>query len=341
MNCPLPTSRYDAITLAHGGGGTLTGSLIRDIFLPAFGSPLPSPHDATPVSIPSGRAAITTDSYVVQPLFFSGGDIGSLAVNGTVNDLLMAGATPVALTAGFILEEGLPLETLRRVVESMRQAADTAGVRIMAGDTKVINRAHGDGLYITTSGVGEIVTPEPLVPEGIRSGDAILLTGDIGRHGIAVMAMRHGLSFESPVVSDCASLHGPMLDLFAQSPLLHCARDLTRGGLGGALCELAQAAQLDVEIDEACIPVAKAVKGACELLGFDPLFVANEGCAVLLVAPEDAETALAILRRYPTTAAASLIGRVGGIGGRVSARTPLGTVRRIMPPSGEQLPRIC
>ena len=341
MDCPLPTPRYDAITLAHGGGGTLTHSLIRDIFLPAFGSPLPSPHDATPFSIPSGRAAITTDSYVVQPLFFPGGDIGSLAINGTVNDLLMTGAKPVALTAGFILEEGLTLETLRRVTASMRHAADIAGVRIMAGDTKVINRAHGDGLYINTSGVGEIVTPEPLVPEGIRSGDVILLTGDIGRHGIAVMAIRHGLSFDPPVVSDCASLHGPMLELFTKGPLLHSARDLTRGGLGGALCELAQAAQLDFEIDETSIPVAKAVKGACDLLGFDPLFVANEGCAVLLVAPEDAETALSILHRHPTTAAASLIGRVASPGGRVSARTALGTVRRIMPPSGEQLPRIC
>ncbi len=341
MTCPLPTPRYDTITLAHGGGGTLTESLIRDIFLPAFGVHSPSPHDATPFSIAGGHAAMTTDSYVVQPLFFPGGDIGSLAVNGTVNDLLMAGAQPAALTAGFILEEGLPLETLRRVVESMRAAAATAGVPILAGDTKVIGRASGDGLYINTSGVGEILLPEPPAPERIRSGDVIVLTGDIARHGIAVMARRHNLTFDPPVESDCASLHGPMLELFAHGPVPHCARDLTRGGLGGALCELAAAAQVEIEIDEATLPVEKPVRGACELLGFDPLFVANEGCAALFVAPEDAEATLAVLRRHPVSAQAVAIGRVGKSGGTVAARTTLGTVRRLMAPSGEQLPRIC
>ena len=340
MNCPLPTPRYDAITLAHGGGGTLTAALIHDIFLPAFGAGPAAPHDATLFSLGGRRAAFTTDSYVVQPLFFPGGDIGSLAVNGTVNDLLMAGAKPVALTAGFILEEGLPLETLRRVVDSMRAAAALAGVAIIAGDTKVIGRASGDGLYVNTSGVGEIVVAEPLAPERIRSGDAILLTGDIGRHGIAVMAQRHGLSFDPPVASDCASLHAPMLELFEKGPAPHCARDLTRGGLGGALCELAAAAKLAFQIDEAALPVAKPVRGACELLGFDPLFVANEGCAALFVAPGDVEASLAVLRRHPATAQAVAIGAVAE-GRGVSARTALGTVRRLMPPSGEQLPRIC
>lgn len=340
MNCPLPTPRYDTITLAHGGGGTLTGALIREIFLPAFGAHSPSPHDATLISLGGRRAAVTTDSYVVQPLFFPGGDIGSLAVNGTVNDLLMAGARPVALTAGFILEEGLPIETLRRVVDSMRKAAELAGVAIVAGDTKVVERARGDGLYINTSGVGEIVSPEPLAPERIRAGDAIIVTGDLARHGIAVMAQRHGLAFDPPVQSDCASLHGPMLELFSTGPAPHCARDLTRGGLGGALCELASAAKLAFQIDEAALAVETPVRGACELLGFDPIFVANEGCAAIFVAPDHVEATLAVLRRHPATARSAVVGDVAA-GRGVSARTALGTVRRLMSPSGEQLPRIC
>jgi hydrogenase expression/formation protein HypE len=342
ISCPMPTPRYDTIVLAHGGGGSLTASLIHDIFLPAFGTSAAAPHDATLFSIGGCRAAFTTDSYVVQPLFFPGGDIGSLAVNGTVNDLLMAGAKPIALTAGFILEEGLPLATLRRVVDSMHSAAEIAGVSIIAGDTKVIGRAHGDGLYINTSGVGEIVVTEPLAPERIRPGDAIVLTGDIGRHGIAVMAQRHGLSFEPLVESDCASLHAPLLELFASGLVPHCARDLTRGGLGGALCELAAAAKLDFQIDEAAVPVVKPVRSACELLGFDPLFVANEGCAALFVPQEHVAATLAILKRHPATAQAVVIGEVGADpGGQVAARTALGTVRRLAPPSGEQLPRIC
>ncbi|NCA82991.1 MAG: hydrogenase expression/formation protein HypE [Opitutae bacterium] len=340
LSCPMPTPRYDAITLAHGGGGTLTAALIHAIFLPAFGAGPSAPHDATLFSLGGRRAAFTTDSYVVQPLFFPGGDIGSLAVNGTVNDLLMAGAKPVALTAGFILEEGLPLDTLRRVVDSMRAAAGIAGVAILAGDTKVIGRASGDGLYINTSGVGEIVVAEPLAPERIRPGDAIILTGDIGRHGIAVMAQRHGLSFDPPVASDCASLHGPMLELFSTGLSPHCARDLTRGGLGGALCELAAAAGVAIQIDEAAIAVAKPVRGACELLGFDPLFVANEGCAAIFTPLEHVDATLAVLRRHPATAHAAVVGTVTA-GRGVSARTGLGTVRRLMPPSGEQLPRIC
>ena len=336
----MPTPRYDTITLAHGGGGTLTAALIHDIFLPAFGAHAPSPHDATLFALGGRRAAFTTDSYVVQPLFFPGGDIGSLAVNGTVNDLLMAGAKPIALTAGFILEEGLPLDTLRRVADSMRAAAQAAGVAIIAGDTKVIGRANGDGLYVNTSGVGEIVTPEPLAPERIRPGDAVILTGDIGRHGIAVMAQRHGLKFDPPVHSDCAALHAPLLELFANGPAPHCARDLTRGGLGGALCELAAAANVAIEIDEAALPVERPVRGACELLGFDPLFVANEGCAAIFTAPADVDATLAVLRRHPATAQALVIGTVSA-GRGVSARTALGTVRRLVPPSGEQLPRIC
>ena len=341
MNCPLPSPRYDAITLAHGGGGSLTDSLLRDVFFPAFGLHSPSPRDASPFLLFGKRAAFSTDSYVVQPLFFPGGDIGSLAVNGTVNDLAMAGARPVALSAGFILEEGFPLDQLRRVVDSMRSAADRSGVSILAGDTKVVGRANGDGLYVNTSGVGEIVAPEPPAPERIRPGDSILLTGDVGRHGIAVLAKRHELSFDPPVSSDCASLLPPFLELYAHGPDVHCARDLTRGGLGGILCELAAAARLDFAVDESSVPVVPPVRAACNLLGFDPLFVANEGCAVLFVAPADAPAALDVLRRHPATANAVAIGSVGQPGGHVSARTPFGTLRRLIAPSGEQLPRIC
>ena len=341
MNCPLPTQRYEAITLAHGGGGTLTAALVRDVFLSAFGAHAPSPHDAAVFDLPGGRAAFTTDSYVVQPLFFPGGDVGTLAVNGTVNDLLMVGAKPVALSAGFILEEGLSIDTLRRVAQSMRTAADAADVAIVAGDTKVVGRSSGDGLYVNTSGVGQLLVPHPLAPERIRAGDAILLTGDVGRHGIAVMAQRHGLSFDPPVHSDCAPLHAPLLELYAAGPIPHCARDLTRGGLGGALCELAIAAQRDFLVDEAQIPVAETVQNACHLLGFDPLFVANEGCAILFLDPAEVEAALAILRRHPVSSDARVVGSVGDPGGAVAARTLLGTVRRLTAPSGEQLPRIC
>lgn len=338
--CPIPTSRYDLVTLAHGGGGTLTAALIREIFLPALGAPGPTLLDATPLNVAGRQLALTTDSYVVQPLVFPGGDIGKLAVCGTINDLLMVGARPVALTAGFILEEGLPLDTLRQVSASMRAAADAAGVAILAGDTKVIGHSSGDGLYLNTAGLGEIIADPPLAPERIRPGDVILLTGDIARHGVAVLACRHALAFDPPVASDCASLHAPFLEIFSAGLELHAARDPTRGGLGGALCELAAAAGLAFEIDEAAIPVAPPVRAACELLGFDPLFVANEGCAVL-VAPEAGVAALlAILRRHSPTAGAAVIGRVTA-GHGVAARTPLGTTRRLVPPSGEQLPRIC
>ncbi|MDR0993615.1 MAG: hydrogenase expression/formation protein HypE [Verrucomicrobiota bacterium] len=342
MNCPLPTSRYEAVTLAHGGGGTLTEALIRDLFLPAFGSPAHALHDASPVELACGRLALTTDSYVVQPLFFPGGDIGKLAVAGTVNDLLMAGACPVALTAGFILEEGLLLSDLRRVADSMRREADTAGVSIVAGDTKVVPRGHGDRLYLNTSGVGHILTPAPLTPESIRPGDSILLTGDIGRHGMAVMAKRNGLNFDPPIASDCAALQAPFLDLFQNGPIPHCARDLTRGGLGGALVELAAAARLNFEIEETQIPILPPVQAACDLLGFDPLFVANEGCAAVFVRPDQSEAALAVLGRHTETARAVRIGHVlEETQGVVTSRTSLGTVRRLRAPSGEQLPRIC
>lgn len=345
--CPLPTpaSRYSAVTLAHGGGGTRTDSLIHEVFLPAFGMPSPTLGDSSPVALQGrgGRVAVTTDAHVVRPLFFPGGDIGKLSVTGTVNDLLVAGARPVALTAGFILEEGLSMETLRRVVASMQTAARDAGVTIVAGDTKVVERrGEGDGLFITTAGIGEYVQEPPPAPERIQVGDVLLLTGDLARHGMAVMAERHDLHFSQRMESDCAALTEPLLDLYAAGLDVHAARDPTRGGLGGVLCEWAAAAQQSLEIEEEALPVHPAVRAACELLGFDPLDVANEGCVVLAVSEAQADVAVARLRNHSLTAQTCRIGRVlDGREGHVTVRTALGTVRRLTPPAGEPLPRIC
>ena len=347
-SCPLPTppSRYPAVTLAHGGGGTLTDDLIRRIFLPAFGRPTPTLRDAAPVpgATDPSRLVLTTDSHVVRPLEFPGGDIGKLSVTGTVNDLLVSGARPLALTAGFILEEGLPLETLRRIVQSMAAEAASIGVPILTGDTKTVER-HSDppGLFINTAGLGELVLDPPPAPENIAPGDAILLTGDIARHGMTVMAARHDLAFSAPLASDCANLAAPLLDLYASGIPVHAARDPTRGGVGGILCELAAASGHDLEITEQTLPILPPVRTACALLGFDPLYVANEGCALLFVPSPSVPAALDLLRRHPATAQSAPIGRVlaPSSSPTVLSLTPLGTRRRLSPPPGEQLPRIC
>ncbi|MBR4253201.1 MAG: hydrogenase expression/formation protein HypE [Kiritimatiellae bacterium] len=347
-SCPLPTppSRYPAVTLAHGGGGTLTGDLIRRIFLPAFGAPTPTLRDAAPVpgATDPARLVLTTDSHVVRPIEFPGGDIGKLSVTGTVNDLLVSGARPLALTAGFILEEGLPLETLRRIVDSMAAEAASIGVPVLTGDTKTVERA-GDppGLYINTAGLGELVIDPPPAPENIVPGDAILLTGDIARHGMAVMGARHDLAFAEPLASDCANLAAPLLDLYSSGIPVHAARDPTRGGVGGALCELAAASGHDFEITERNLPILPPVRTACDLLGFDPLYVANEGCALLFVPAPSVPAALDLLRRHPATAQTTPIGRVlsPSPSPTVLSLTALGTRRRLTPPPGEQLPRIC
>jgi hydrogenase expression/formation protein HypE len=343
LSCPVPHADYDSILLAHGGGGTLMHRLIERIFRPAFGNRfLDQRHDGAVVPLGGQRLAFTTDSYVVRPLFFPGGDIGTLAVNGTVNDLAMCGARPLFLSAGFILEEGLPVDTLRRVVESMHRAAETAGVHVVTGDTKVVDRGKGDGLYVNTAGVGVIEHELTVAPASVRPGDAVLLSGDIGRHGMAVMAVREGLDFESAITSDCAPVASAALALLEAGLEVHCLRDLTRGGLASALVEIAEAAGLTVHVREKAIPVQEEVRGACEILGLDPLYVANEGRFIAFLPADQAESALAVLHAHPPAEGACVIGTVqAGTEGLVTMTGMIGTSRVIDMLSGEQLPRIC
>ena len=344
LQCPVPLPHRTEITVGHGGGGRLTQDLLDRVFRPAFANPaLDSQHDGAVFLPPAGcRLAFTTDSHVVSPLFFPGGDIGQLAVNGTVNDLCMCGARPRWLSAGFILEEGLPISTLERVVASMRAAAQAAGVSIVTGDTKVVERGKGDGLYVTTSGVGVIETPLTVAPSSIRAGDAVILSGDIGRHGIAIMATRAGLSFESEIQSDCAPLVTPVHALLGADLVIHCLRDLTRGGLATALVELAETAGVAIEMDSAQVPVSEIVQGACEILGLDPMYVANEGRFVCVRPAAQAERAMSILRRTAPGGAPAVIGRVtAGPAGQVTLRSVIGSERIVDRLSGEQLPRIC
>jgi hydrogenase expression/formation protein HypE len=282
--CPAPLGDREQVTLAHGGGGRMTNQLIEQLFVRAFGNPaLEARHDGACVELGGLRLAFSTDSYVVRPLFFPGGDIGTLAVNGTVNDLAMCGARPLYLSAGFVIEEGLPMATLGRIVGSMQAAARAAGVAIVTGDTKVVDRGKGDGVYINTAGIGVVESGGVIAPSSVRAGDVIVLSGDIGRHGMAVMAAREGLEFESAIESDCAALAAPVAALTAAGVPVHCLRDLTRGGLASAVVEIAQTAGLHLRLDEAAIAVREDVRGACEVLGFDPFYVANEGRFVALV----------------------------------------------------------
>lgn len=343
-SCPLPLHAHERVLMAHGGGGRLMGELIERVFARAFANPyLAERHDGAVLPLGAGpRVAFTTDSYVVKPLFFPGGDIGTLAVNGTVNDLAMCGARPLFLSAGFILEEGFPMADLERIAASMAAAARAAGVEIVTGDTKVVERGKGDGVFVNTAGVGLLESPGALAPSAVRPGDAVLLSGDIGRHGVAILAARESLGFETTIVSDCAPLSAPVLALLEGGVELHCLRDLTRGGLGAALCEIAEASGLRLALDESAIPVHPEVAGACELLGLDPLFVANEGRCVAFVAADQAERALELLRRHDVCAGAVAIGRVTDArDGLVTLKTAFGTTRLVDLPSGEQLPRIC
>ena len=342
ISCPIPID-HSQVLLAHGGGGRLMHRLIEEVFLPAFRNPLiETRHDAAVAELNGTRLAFTTDSYVVNPLFFPGGDIGMLAVNGTVNDLAMAGARPLYLSAGFIVEEGLPMETLGRIARSMRVAADQAGVYIVTGDTKVVDRGKGDGLFINTSGVGVVEAGEPIAPNRVRHGDVVLVSGDLGRHGIAVMAAREGLEFETTLESDTAPLASLVLALIGAGIEIHCLRDLTRGGLASALNEIAEAAGASIEIDERLVPIRADVRGACELLGFDPLYVANEGRFVAFVPERDAERAVEVLKAGALGASSAVIGRVDGLGDpTVVVRSAINTRRVLDMLSGEQLPRIC
>jgi len=344
--CPIPIADYPTVLMAHGGGGRLMHQLIERIFATAFGLPNERErHDSAVIDITGlavKRLAFTTDSFVVKPLFFSGGDIGSLAVNGTVNDLAMAGARPLSLSAGFILEEGLPMETLWRIACSMRSAADAAGVRIVTGDTKVVDRGKGDGVYINTAGIGVIDHDLVIGPQCVRPGDAVLLSGDVGRHGMAIMAQREGLEFETTIESDCAQLVGAVRSLVDAGLDIHCMRDLTRGGLASGLVEIASSAGVVIRIDERAVPVEDQVSAACEILGLDPLYVANEGCFVVFVPKAEAETALSIMRRDPAAANAVQIGSVDSVGdGVVLLKSAIGAERIMDLLSGDQLPRIC
>ncbi|MDH3718579.1 MAG: hydrogenase expression/formation protein HypE [Planctomycetota bacterium] len=343
FSCPIPLKQYPHVLLAHGGGGSLMQQLIQRMFLPSFQHPaLEARADSAVLDMAAGKLAFTTDSYVVHPLFFPGGDIGSLAVNGTVNDLAMCGARPLYLSVGFILEEGLPMETLWRVVQSMAEAAAQAGVALVTGDTKVVDRGKGDGLFVNTAGVGEVVASQAVAPASVRPGDVILLSGDIGRHGIAIMAEREGLAFETTIQSDCAPLASLVLALLDAGIEVHCLRDLTRGGLAAALVEIAETVQWQIHIQERQIPVNQEVQAACEILGFDPIYVANEGRFVAFVAPEHADRALELMRAHPLGAAATIIGHVQDESrGLVTLTSHIGATRVVDLLSGEQLPRIC
>ena len=340
--CPVPLGHAGTVQLAHGGGGRVMRDLIERLFLPAFDNPaLAARHDSAVVTCGTARIALTTDTYVVQPRVFPGGDIGTLAVYGTVNDLAMAGARPLYLSAGFVLEEGLPLAELERVVHSMRAAADACGVTLVTGDTKVVDRGKGDGLYVNTAGVGSVPDGLILGPRRVRPCDAILVSGDVGRHGVAVLSVREGLAFETDVASDCASVAPLAESLLGAGIDVRCLRDPTRGGLATVLNEIALDGGVGIEIDERAVPVDDAVAGACELLGLDPLYVACEGRMVAFVSDGDAERALALIRGHAIGAGAARIGTVSTATGTVTLRTRLGSRRLLDLLSGEQLPRIC
>ncbi len=343
LSCPAPLAAKDTILLGHGSGGKLSAELIRDVFLPVFKNPaLARLDDQAIVNVNGQRLAITTDSFVVKPLFFPGGDIGSLAVHGTVNDLAMGGAAPLFLSVAFIVEEGFSIDELRRVVNSLQRAAAEAGVQVVTGDTKVVERGKGDGLFINTTGIG-------LVPEGVdlsadraRPGDKVLLSGSIGDHGIAILAQREGLEFETQIQSDSAALHTLVAEMLGVTRDIRCMRDPTRGGVSSTLNEIAQQSRVGIELEESSLPIHEQVRGACELLGLDPLYVANEGKLVAIVSAEAAAVVLQAMKRHPLGEEAEIVGTVKQEHpGLVTMRTPLGTTRVVDMLSGDQLPRIC
>ena len=341
--CPAPLPAQDKVLLGHGSGGRLSAELLRKVFLPVFQNPvLNCLNDQALVHVDGVRLAFTTDSFVVKPLFFPGGDIGTLAVNGTINDLAMGGAEPICLSVAFILEEGLPLDTLQKVVASLSRAAQQAGVAVVTGDTKVVEKGKGDGLFINTSGIGRVLDGINLSADQARAGDSIILSGSIGDHGIAILSQREGLEFDGPIASDCAALHTLVGTMLEASPAIRCMRDPTRGGLSSALNEIAEQSRVGMELKESAIPVQEAVRGACELLGLDPLYVANEGKLVAIVDSRYAERIVAAMRTHPLGLEARIIGRVTQANpGRVLMRTSLGTTRIVDMISGDQLPRIC
>lgn len=343
LACPFPINDYPQVMMAHGGGGKLMHQLVQKMFVSTFDNPsLDIQHDGAVFPVDKGRLAFSTDSYVIQPLFFPGGDIGSLAVHGTVNDLAMCGARPLYLTAGFILEEGLPMESLWRIVQSMQLAAENAGVQIVSGDTKVVDRGKGDGVFINTAGVGVVEHQAVIDPRQITEGDVVLINGDIGRHGIAIMAVREGLEFETVIESDSMAVADLVLHLLEAGIRIHSLRDLTRGGLASTLIESAESGAVNIHIEENAVPVREDVQGACEILGFDPLYVANEGRFIAIVDAADAEKALKLMEEHPLAPSPAIIGSVqSSPAGLVTMTGKIGVKRVLDMLSGEQLPRIC
>jgi hydrogenase expression/formation protein HypE len=343
LSCPAPLPAKDTVLLGHGSGGRLSAELMRSIFLPAFANPvLARLDDQAIVSVNGTRLAFTTDSFVVKPLFFLGGDIGSLAVHGTVNDLAMGGARPLFLSAAFIIEEGLSIDVLRRVAHSLQTAARNAGVQIVTGDTKVVEKGSGDGLFINTTGIGLVPDGLDLSADRARPGDKVLLSGSIGEHGIAILAQREGLEFECPIESDSAPLHNLVAGMLQASREIRCMRDPTRGGVSSTLNEIAAQSHVGIQLEERAIPIREEVSGACEMLGLDPLYVANEGKLIAIVAPEAVAAVLDAMRRDPLGKNAQIIGTVlASPAGMVTMRTALGTSRIVDMLAGDQLPRIC
>jgi hydrogenase expression/formation protein HypE len=342
-SCPLPITNYKEIVLAHGSGGKLSHQLMEKLVFPQFRNELLEPlHDGAIFSIGGQRVAFSTDSYVVNPIFFPGGDIGKLAVHGTVNDLAMCGARPLYLSVGFILEEGTPMEDFWRVVQSMREAATAARVVLVTGDTKVVDRGKADKIFINTSGIGVIPDGVNIDPARAQVGDKIIMSGAMAVHGIAIMSVREGLEFESEIASDTAPLNGLVETILAASKDIHVLRDPTRGGITSALTEIAQAAKVGMLLNEDAIPISEEVKGACEILGLDPLYVANEGKLIAIVSPSDADRVLAAIQSHPLGREASIIGQVtDDHPGFVMMKTRVGGKRVVDMLSGEQLPRIC
>ena len=342
ISCPLPITSHKSIVMGHGSGGRLSAQLLRDLFLPAFNNPiLGKLDDQAMLQVGASRIAFTTDSFVVTPLFFPGGNIGELAVNGTVNDLAMSGATPLAISAAFIIEEGLPMEELSRIVTAMAGAASAAGVSVVTGDTKVVNRRSADKLFVTTAGIGVTPAGVDISASNARPGDIILLSGTIADHGMAVLSKREGLELEGEILSDTRPLHR-LVATMLQAGETHTLRDPTRGGLSASLCEIAEASGIGIEIEARAIPVREQVKGACELMGIDPLFVANEGKLVAFVHPDSADAVLQAMRSTPEGRDAAAIGvAVEAHARMVVMKTEIGGTRIIDLPFSEQLPRIC
>ena len=343
MSCPLPMMDHDTIQLAHGAGGLLSAELIDKLIIPRFTSPeLDKMEDQAVLDLPPGRLAFSTDTFVVSPIFFPGGDIGDLAINGTVNDVAMSGADPAALSVGFVLEEGFPLVDFHRILCSMEAAATKAGVRIVTGDTKVVGKGSCDGIFINTSGVGVIPEGTELSAGSLAAGDAVILSGTLADHGMAVMTVREGLSFQSTVTSDTCALNGLVQTILAVGPGTRTLRDPTRGGAATTLNEFAKASGVGIKLDENAIAVRADVGGACEILGIDPMYVANEGKLIAVVPDAEAQAVLAAMRTHENGRQAAVIGRVvADHPGIVAMKTSLGAERIVDMPVGEQLPRIC